>query len=59
MSEPDICIQRLKLGDGVPFKFLQFVTAARNFAKHKYLEPMFSDLGLARTKARISKTVDC
>ena len=39
-------------------EFLPPVIAARLFAKVKYLEPMFGDVGQARTKARIWKTVD-
>jgi len=39
------------------------IPSARNrclaFDKDKYLEPMFGDVGQARTKAPICKTVDC
>ena len=36
---------------GVALEFLPPVTAARLFTKDKYLEPMFGDVGQARTKA--------
>jgi len=42
----------------VALVFLPPVTAARLFAKDKYLEPMFGDVGQARTKARICRTDD-
>jgi len=35
------------------------ITLPGFFIKDEYLEPMFSDLGQARSKARICKTVDC
>jgi len=35
----------------VALEFLPPVTAARLFTKDKYLEPMFGDVGQARTKA--------
>jgi len=43
----------------VALEFLPPVTAARHFDKDKYLEPMFGDVGQARTKARICRTADC
>ena len=36
---------------GGALEFRPTVTAARLFAKDKYLEPMFGDVGQARTKA--------
>ena len=36
---------------GVALEFRPPVTAARFFDKDKYLEPMFGDVGQARTKA--------
>ena len=48
----------LGLCAGVALKFLPPVTASRLFTKDKYLEPMFGDVGQARTKARICRTDD-
>ena len=44
---------------GVALEFLPPGTAARLYAKDKYLEPMFGDVGQAGTKARICITSDC
>ena len=41
----------LGLCAGVALEFRPPVTAARLFAKDKYLEPMFGDVGQARTNA--------
>ena len=43
---------------GVALVFLSPETAARLVDKDKSLEPMFRDVGQARTKARICKTID-
>ena len=44
---------------GVALEFLPPETAAWLLDKDKYLEPMFGDVGQARTNARICRTVDC
>ena len=51
--------ERTGIAAGVELKFLPPVTAARLCTKDKYLEQMFGDVGQARTKARICRTVDC
>jgi len=48
----------LGLCAGVALEFLPPETAARLFAKVRYLKQMFGDVGQARTKARICKTDD-
>ena len=54
MSEPAVELPlTLGLCAGVALEFLPPVTAARLFDKDKYLEPMFGDVGQARTKAAI------
>ena len=44
--------QRRGFVSGVALEFRPPGTAARLFAKDKYLEPMFSDVSLARTEAQ-------
>ena len=52
MSEPAIALQAtIGLCAGVALEFLPPVTAARLCNKDKYLEPMFGDVGQARTNA--------
>ena len=57
MSEPAQKLHiTLGLCAGVALEFRPHVTAARLFAKDKCLEPMFGDVGQARTNARICRT---